>query len=485
MPTNTKMKIGPVVKVCALCGLLASALSSAGAETEAKTTADTRTLRVDYYHTGNANQEIFSLDRVVLEPLPWPGNTSQPFDNTLRGKYAFYVHAQDESETLLYSRSFSSIYGEWETTGEARTRVRTFHESVRFPTPAEAVDLVVKKRDQTNNFTEVWRTTVDPHGYLVHQESAVMADRVVPIQQSGDPAGKVDLLLLGDGYTAEEHDTFLAAANELTEVLFSTPPFKERRSDFNVWALAPASPQSGVSRPSTGVYRDTPFSTRYDAFRSERYVLTYANRELRSLASSAHYDFVEILVNSDVYGGGGIYGLYSTAAAKSEWAGYLFVHEFAHHFAGLADEYYTSSVAYEAPDAIREPYEPNVTAFLDPANLKWGDRVAAGTPLPTPWPKSDYEQHSRAYEGQRQRMRAQDAPEEAMNELFRENQALVEGLFSRAPHAHSVGAFEGANYQAKGYFRSEMNCIMFTRTEHFCGVCRSAIDEVIDEYITR
>ena len=485
VPIIARMMIKSITKVGALCVLLASTLSSAGAETDAKTTSDTRTLRVDYYHTGNANQEIFSLDRVVLEPLPWPGNMSQPFDETLRGKYAFYVHAQDESGTLLYSRSFSSIYGEWETTGEARERLRTFHESVRFPAPTEAVDLVIKKRDQANAFVEIWRTTVDPHDYLVHQESAVLADRVVAIQESGDPADKVDLLLLGDGYTAEEHEAFLTAATELTEVLFSTPPFKERRSDFNVWALAPASPQSGVSRPSTGVYRDTPFSTRYDAFRSERYVLTYANRELRTLASSAPYDFVEILVNSDVYGGGGIYGLYSTAAAKSDWAGYLFVHEFAHHFAGLADEYYTSSVAYEAPDQSREPYEPNVTALLDPANLKWGDRVSADAPLPTPWPKADYEEHSRAYQARRQRMRAQDVPEEAMNELFRENQMIVEGLFSRAPHAHSVGAFEGANYQAKGYFRSEMNCIMFTRTEHFCGVCRSAIDEVIDEYTAR
>lgn len=465
------------VRLTACCLLLATSCATAQAEQQ--------TLRLDYYHTGNAGQEIFSLDRIVLEPLPWPGSPAHPHDSTLRGKYAFYVHARDEGQTLLYSRSFSSIYGEWETTGEARERRRTFHESLRFPAPSETVDVIVKKRDSQNEFVEVWRTAVDPNDYLVHRESAVLAEQVVAIQQSGDPAEKVDLLLLGDGYTAAEHEQFLETAREMTEVLFSTEPFKARRSDFNVWALAPTSPESGVSRPSTGVYRDSPFGTSYDAFRSERYVLTYANRELRAQISSAPYDFVEILVNSDVYGGGGIYGLYSTAAAGSEWAGYLFVHEFAHHFAGLADEYYTSSVAYEPPATIREPYEPNVTALLDPTRLKWRDRVAGGTPLPTPWPKEAYEKHSLAYQARRREMRARDVPEAEMNQLFRDNQAIVEGLFSAAPHAESVGAFEGANYQAKGYFRSEMNCIMFTRTEDFCGVCRSAIEEVIDEYTAR
>ncbi|MEQ9564049.1 MAG: M64 family metallopeptidase, partial [Woeseiaceae bacterium] len=261
-----------------------------------------------------------------------------------------------------------------------------------------------------------------------------------------------------------------------------TTPFDKRRSDFNVWALAPAAAESGVSRPSTVLWRDTPFGATYDAFRSERYVLTYDNRNWRRIASSAPYDFVEILTNSDTYGGGGIYGLYSTAAIHSEWAAYLFVHEFGHHFAGLADEYYTSSVSYEAPAEIREPYEPNVTALLDPDKLKWKQHVAADTPLPTPWPKDEYEEHSLAYQARRAQMREENVPEAEMNALFHSNQAFVEELFSAVPFRDAVGAFEGANYQARGYYRSELNCIMFTRTTDFCRVCSDAIEQVIDEY---
>lgn len=105
------------------------------------------------------------------------------------------------------------------------------------------------------------------------------------------------------------------------------------------------------------------------------------------MAQHAPHEFIEILVNSETYGGGGIFGWYSTAAAGSEWAEYLFAHEFGHHFAALADEYYTSPVAYQPSDLRPEPWEPNVTALRDPKQLKWRALLQRGTPLPTPWPK--------------------------------------------------------------------------------------------------
>lgn len=438
-------------------------------------------MRIDFYHTGNSEMEMFSLDRVVLEPLPFPGNLDHPLDNTLRGKYSFEI-VDAESKDVAWSRSFSSIYGEWETTAEARRMNRTFHESLRFPTPDKEFEVVLLKRGEENRFVEVWRQAIDPADYLVHRETAAYAEQAVALEMNGDPAHKVDLLLLGDGYTADEQEKFLQKAQELTEALFATSPFSERRSDFNIWALAPPSRQSGVSRPSTNTYRDSPVGVTYDVFRSERYVLTYDNREWRRIASSVPYDFVEILANNEVYGGGGIYGLFSTAAADSEWAAYLFIHEFAHHFAGLADEYFTSSVAYEPPTEIVEPYEPNVTALLDPDDLKWKHLVLPNTPLPTPWPKAAYEEHSLAYQTRRAEMREQDVPESEMNKLFRDNQHAVEEMFSSARYRDRVGAFEGAMYQAEGYYRSELNCIMFTRTDYFCRVCQAAIGQVIDEY---
>ncbi len=439
------------------------------------------TMRVDYVHSGNSESEMFSLDQVVIEPLPWTGNMAQPYDKTNRGKYLFEI-VDPESGDIAWSRSFSSIYGEWETIGEAREINRAFHESVRFPAQENVFQLVMKKRGPANEFVEVWRITLDPADVLVHRESAMYADHVVAIHESGDPATKVDLLLLGDGYTAEEFNEFIAKARELTEVLFATYPFSERKDDFNVWALAPPAKESGVSRPSTGIFHDSPVGTSYDAFRSERYVLTTDNKAMRRIASSTPYDFIEILTNSETYGGGGIYGLFSTAAANSGYAGYLFVHEFGHHFAGLADEYYTSSVKYELPEVISEPYEPNITALLDPDNLKWKHLATPDTPLPTAWPKEEFEEHSIAYQERRRQMRADNVPEAEMNKLFDDNQDFVETLFENSGRKGVVGAFEGGGYMAEGLYRSSQNCIMFTRTRDFCPVCSEAIEKVIDEY---
>ena len=438
-------------------------------------------MRVDYFHSGNNETEMFSLDQVVVEPLPWTGNMAQPHDKTSRGKYLFEI-IDPESGDIAWSRSFSSIYGEWETTGEAKEINRSFHESVRFPAQDSVFELVMKKRGAGNAFEEVWRIELDPADVLVHRESAMYADDVVVIHKSGDPANKVDLLLMGDGYTAEEQEAFIAKAIELTEILFATSPFRERKDDFNIWALAPAAPQSGVSRPSTGVFRDSPIGATYDSFRSERYILTFDNKSMRRIASSTPYDFIEILTNSEVYGGGGIYGLFSTAAANSEWAPYLFVHEFGHHFAGLADEYYTSSIAYELPEVIIEPYEPNITALLDPENLKWQHLATPNTPLPSTWPKEAYEEHSIAYQEKRAAMRAENVPEAEMNDLFQTNQDIVESMFEESGQNGLVGAFEGGGYMAEGIYRSQQNCIMFTRTPDFCVVCSEAIEKVIDEY---
>ena len=192
-------------------------------------------------------------------------------------------------------------------------------------------------------------------------------------------------------------------------------------------------------------------------------MLTFDNRAFRDIASQAPYDVVEILANGQTYGGGGIFNLYATVAADSAWAPYVFVHEFGHHFAGLADEYYTSDVAY-LPAAERvEPWEMNVTALHDPASLKWKDLVTPGTPLPTPWNKEAFEAHSREIQAKRRAIRAANRPEAEMDALFRVQQTEETATARGRPHAHAVGAFEGAMYEARGYYRPQVDCVMFTR----------------------
>lgn len=446
--------------------------------------AATQTMRLDYYHTGDASSEVFSVDRVVIEPLPWPGDLKQAIDSSNLGKYLFEVRDVKTKE-LLYSRGFASIYGEWETTDEAKTIKRTFQESLRFPAPAAPVSIVLKKRDAKNNFQDIWTTTIDPADMFVDRSKRVAPAPLITIQKAGEPEAKVDFLILGDGYTAAEAKKFEADARRLTEVLFSTSPFKEHRKDFNVWAMSPPAAESGVSRPSTGIYRNSPIGATYDAFGSERYVLTFDNRSLREVAQHAPYEFIEVLVNNRTYGGGGIFNLYSTVASDNAFANYVFVHEFGHHFAALADEYYTSSVAYAPATDRVEPWEPNVTALLDVTTLKWRNLVspfANVTPIPTPWNKEAFETYSREIQKRRAQLRKDKRPEEEMEALFREELEHEKKMFAAEKHFGQVGAFEGANYEARGYYRPEIDCIMFSRTDKFCRVCRLAIERVIKMY---
>ena len=307
---------------------------------------------------------------------------------------------------------------------------------------------------------------------------------MIPLSESGAPQEKVDLLVLADGYAREQRDLFVADARRLVGVLFDTEPFRRRKADFNVRLLFQASPEPGISNPRKGEWRDTPLGLSFNAFDSDRYVLTYEDRALREAASQAPYDALILLFHARKYGGGGIFNLWATCASETEPAPYVFVHEFGHSFAGLADEYYSSQVAYEqfVPHGV-EPWEPNVTALLDPAKLKWRDLVAAGTALPTPWDQKRYDEIDLAYQAKRKALIDAKASEEASEALMREVKQTTKPLLDGEPHSGKIGAFEGAMYEAKGLYRPSVDCIMFTRNPtSFCKVCERGIENVIDLY---
>jgi hypothetical protein len=204
------------------------------------------------------------------------------------------------------------------------------------------------------------------------------------------------------------------------------------------------------------------------------------------------------MVNSARYGGGGIYNLYCTFTADNQWSPYVFLHEFGHHFAALADEYYTSSVSYNDfyPPGI-EPIEPNLTALLDPSKIKWKSLVTPGTPLPTPWEKATFDEMDLGYQKVREATNRKigeasrsGAPakevedlKEAAENLSRDHSAKIDAYLLKSSYVNKIGAFEGAGYTSKGLYRPSLDCIMFSKgTKPFCAVCRQAIERVIDYY---
>jgi len=438
-----------------------------------------QTMRVDYFHTGTATEEHFSLDR-ILNDGAWAGSETVLLDELNRGLYFFKI-TDTLTNTLLYSRGFASVFGEWQSIGDPAWG--TFHESIRFPWPKLPVKLTIEKRDANNNFVAIWSTVIDPKSRIVNPSVLKSPYKSFPYIENGKAANHVDIVILGDGYTAAEMNKFHKDVATLTDELFAVEPYKSRKADFNVVAVEPPSVTSGVNKPHPGVFSRTPLSMSYGAFDSERYALSYDNRTIRDVAASVPYDYMFILINERTYGGGGIFNLYSTVAADNKFSPYIFVHEFGHSFAALADEYYTSDVAYQAPVITVEPWEPNVTALLDPANIKWKALVKPGTPIPTPWTKAEYDKFSFDIQKERRAMRAANVPETEMEALFEREKKTSLEMFSKNKYKDATGAFEGGNYMQFGIYRSALDCIMFTRNkQEFCPACTKAISEVIDMY---
>lgn len=244
-------------------GLVALLLCAAGAVVPARADREPGTLRVDYFHTGGQGVDVYSVDRVVVEPLPWPGNPARAVDDTNLGNFRFQV--RDPSGALLYSRGYDTVYEEWETTAEAATSHRTFAASLRFPMPTGPVTVTVQKRDDAQRFVDAWSFKVDPADpYVVR--SPPQRQELIEVERHGPSVDKVDVLLLGDGYTqAECAGKFRNDLTRAVEALFAHEPFHSRRADFNVWALCPPrrSRASRGHRPgSSAAARSAPRTTR-------------------------------------------------------------------------------------------------------------------------------------------------------------------------------------------------------------------------------
>jgi len=312
---------------------------------------------------------------------------------------------------------------------------------------------------------------------LIHKE------KVNVIAENGPAEKKVDLVILGDGYSESEMEKFRSDAKRLSGYLMNAEPFKSHSTEFNIRAVETPAGSSGVNKPHHGVFNRTPLTVHYSSFDSERYALSYDNRTIRDVASAVPYDLMVIMVNERTYGGGGIYNLYTTVAADNKFSEYVMIHEMGHHMAALADEYYTSSVSYEMPEVKVEPWETNITALFDKNNLKWKDLVEAGTPLPTPWNKDEFDKFGYSIQKERDSLRGAMVPETMMEDLFMRQMEMEDKFFLEEQYLGKVGAFEGAGYMAKGLYRPQLDCIMYTRHMVFCKVCSRSIEDVIGQYV--
>jgi hypothetical protein len=437
-------------------------------------------LRIDYFQVGDKDEVKFIPDEYFRENI-WGGNPENLLDTLNLGHFLLKVY-DVRTNLLVYSYGFSTLFTEWQTTAEAAHGTpKVIGGTLRIPLPLRKVHMEILARDKDNIFSEmVGSWEVDPSSVNIRKENRHSGVSVSEIQNNGNPSDKVDLTFLGEGYTAKDSVKFDKDARRLTEDFFSVEPFESNRERFNVYALLEPSVESGTNDPASNVYKNTTMNFSFNTFDSQRYLMTYDYKNLNDILSAAPSDVVVVLINTDLYGGGGIYNLYASVAVDNSWTSNILIHEIGHTLAGLGDEYYTSDVAYNNFYPLTtEPWEPNLTITIDRNQLKWKNFVLPQTPSPTPWEQQQYDHENEEYYKKLEVLKQKDTAEE-VKKFQKAHLEKIEKFFSELRYRNKIGVFEGAGYVPKGIYRPASDCVMFSnRTRSFDKVCLTAIQKRI------
>lgn len=395
-----------------------------------------KTMRFDFLLAGNSSATSVYPDSFREEPY-WGGslvNLTDPF-NYGNFRYEIFDAATGK---LIFSRGFCTLYQEWQSTAEAKKISRSFHEVATFPYPKKKVNFVLSMRGRDGAFSKLYETAIDPSSYSIIKDKPLNSE-VTRVYGTGDPHNSLDLAFIAEGYTTGEMEKFRNDVRRMAEILFAEAPFDDYIDNINIWAVEAVSEESGTDVPGEGIFVNTALNSSYYTFDIDRYLTTRDIRKVNDYAAAAPHDQIIILINSPRYGGGGVYNYYSATTTDHKYTPNVMIHEFGHGFAGLADEYYSSEVAYEEFYPLDvEPWEPNITTQVD-FDRKWKDLLVRSVPVPTP------------------------------------NSSKYTGV---------TGLFEGGGYSAKGIFRPSFDCRMKSNeATEFCEVCQIALEKMIQFYI--
>ena len=380
-----------------------------------------RTLRLDYTFSGDNSQQQLYLDQ--LSSLPrWYGRRQHLAELPLQGNGQITVRDQ-ASHQVIYRHSFSSLFQEWLSTDESKHTRKSFENVFLVPYPKKPVDITIELRDYHNRVSAAMTHSVDPTDILIRRTGERLVTPYVTLQQAADTSRCIHVAYVAEGYQQHEMGTFLEDCRAAMESLFRHEPFRQMQDRFNMIAVMSPSAESGTSWPAKGIWKNTVLGSHFDTFYSDRYLTTLHLKKLHDVLAGTPYEHIIILVNTDHYGGGGIYNSYNLTYAHGPQFRPVVVHEFGHSFGGLGDEYpYGDDDPMYFPDT--EPWEPNLTTKHDFSG-KWEALVSEGR----------------------------------------------------------AGLIEGGGYLSKGVWRGFENCRMRTNEEpEFCLVCRQALTSLIDFY---
>lgn len=395
---------------------------------------DSGTLRMDYILSGNSNQESYAFKQFIKENY-WGSSQKNLIDTFEYGQYLVKVFDK-ESGKLIFSRGYGSLFQEWSSTDEAKIFSRSFEETVILPFPKRPVIISIFSRNSKMQFEQKFSIEFDPEKTFYIRKNKNVAP-VIEILKNGEVSKTVDIVVLPEGYTKDELGKFIDDCKILIERMFSFQPFTAIKDKFNVHAVWIPSEEKGCDDPINNIESNTVFNLSFNTLYSDRYCMTLSNHIVRDYAANAPYDQIYLLVNTEKYGGGGIYNYYSVSVSGNLKSPKVFIHEFGHSFAGLADEYAYEDSFENIYDKKFEPWEPNITTLVS-FDKKWADMIGKETKIPS-----------------------------------------IESIENKT----KIGAYEGAGYVKRGVYRPLPDCLMRSfEGDIFCPVCERAIRKMTRFY---
>ena len=380
-----------------------------------------RTLRLDYTFAGDNNHHEIYVDEMVTLPH-WYGRRQRLAELPLKGNGQITVRSMKDRQ-VIYRHSFSTLFQEWLATDEAKHTRKSFENVFLVPFPKDSVEIKVKLFDYHDVVVDSLTHTVNPKDILIRKAGERRITPYDVLHQASDTTNCIHIAFVAEGYTNCEMNHYLDDCQKAISSLFHHEPFKSMQERFQIIAVKSVSDESGTSEPSKGIWRNTALGSHFDTFYSDRYLTTLHLKRLHDVLAGTPYEHIIILVNTEHYGGGGIYNSYNLSYTGGKHFLPVVVHEFGHSFGGLGDEY-----TYGDDDPVyfsdTEPWEPNLTTKAT-ASIKWENLIKSG----------------------------------------------------------KAGLIEGGGYQKKGVWRGCENCRMRTNDEpDFCAVCQQALKKLIDFY---
>ncbi len=392
-------------------------------------------IRVDFSIAGNRDTAIVCIEQLKLAKAH-SGFKEQEIDTKNYGNFRIRL-LDEQNNTIIFSKGFSSLFEEWQSTNEATIQNQSFYHCMYVPLLSQKTTLQIQKRSKKGVYYTLFDTELNPKSISIINENPTPY-RAKKIIDNGCSSKKIDILFLPEGYQKEEMEKFESDITNLCEELFKLSPFKEYFNYFNIHAIFLESVDSGSDYPTEQEYNNTALNSSFNTFNSPRYLTTKEIKKIHDVAEQIPHDQIFVLVNTNRYGGGGIYNYLNICSANHPLSPSVFIHEFCHGFVGLADEYYNPNDIFGGIyNNSVEPWEPNITTLQNFAS-KWSNLVHDSVPVPTPRIKK---------------------------------------------YKDITGVFEGGGYQAKGIYSPAMDCRMKTiDAPNFCEICTKAIIDKILEF---